>query len=78
VTNVDPDRAGRIEISVEGMRLGSATGRVLTAPRVDSHNSFDAADTVRPRPISARAQGGRLRLDLPGKSVTVVRLSAAP
>jgi alpha-N-arabinofuranosidase len=78
VTNVDPDRAGRIDISVEGMRLGSATGRVLTAPRVDSHNSFDAADTVRPRPISARAQGGRLRLDLPGKSVTVVRLSAAP
>jgi alpha-N-arabinofuranosidase len=78
VTNVDPDRAGRIDISVEGMRVASASGEVLTAPRVDSHNTFDAAETVRPRPVSARARNGRLLLELPGKSVTVVRLSAAP
>jgi alpha-N-arabinofuranosidase len=78
VTNVDPNRAGRIDISVEAMRVASASGQVLTAPRVDSHNSFAAADTVRPRPVSAQARGGRLRLELPAKSVTVVRLSTAP
>jgi alpha-N-arabinofuranosidase len=50
---------------------------VLTAPRVDSHNTFDAADAVRPRPITARVQAGALRLELPSKSVTVVRLSSS-
>jgi alpha-N-arabinofuranosidase len=75
VTNVDPNRAGRIDISVEGMRARSATGQVLTAPSVDSHNTFDAADRVRPQPVSAQAHGNMLRLDLPAKSVTVVRLS---
>jgi alpha-N-arabinofuranosidase len=74
VTNVDPNRAAQIAIDVEGSTVRSATGQVLTAPRVDSHNTFDAADAVRPRPITARAQAGALRLELPSKSVTVVRL----
>jgi alpha-N-arabinofuranosidase len=78
VTNVDPNRAARIEIGTEGMRVRSASGQVLTAPRVDSHNRFDAADIVRPQPISALARNGVLRLDLPGKSVTVVRLEVSP
>ena len=57
------------------MDIASASGQVLTAPRVDAHNTFDAAETVRPREISVQARGGTLRLDLPGKSVTVVRLN---
>jgi alpha-N-arabinofuranosidase len=72
VTNVDPNRPAQVEISVEGMRARSATGQVLTAPGVDSHNTFDAADRVRPQPVSAQAHGNVLRLDLPAKSVTVV------
>jgi alpha-L-arabinofuranosidase len=77
VTNVDPNRAARIGIGIEGLRVRSASGQVLTAPRVDSHNTFGAAEAVRPRPISAQARNGVLRLDLPGKSVTVVRLDVS-
>jgi len=39
---------------------------------VDSVNTFDAANTVIPRPISAKVQGGKLTLKLEPKSVTVV------
>jgi alpha-N-arabinofuranosidase len=50
----------------------SAAGQTLTAPKVDSVNSFDAPNTVVPKPIAAKVQGGKISLQLEPKSVTVV------
>jgi alpha-N-arabinofuranosidase len=72
VTNVDPNQAVEIEVSLPGITAKSATGEILTAPRVDSVNSYDAPNAVAPKPISAKIQGGKLALRLEPKSVTVV------
>ena len=48
----------------------------LTAPQVDSINTFDAPRTVAPKPISATLQSDKLVLKLEPKSVTVI--SVAP
>jgi alpha-N-arabinofuranosidase len=69
VTNVDPNQPA--EIALTGR---SAKGEVLTAPKVDSVNSFDAPNAVIPRPIEARGSGGKLVLTLPAKSVAVVAI----
>ncbi|TVV76667.1 alpha-N-arabinofuranosidase [Sphingomonas solaris] len=74
LVNLDPNSPADISTSVAGVSATSAVGEVLTAPRVDSINSFAAPDTVTPRPVTARASGGTLKLTLPPKSVTVVRL----
>jgi alpha-N-arabinofuranosidase len=74
VTNVDPNQPIDVELSIAGVTAKSATGEALTAPKVDSVNSFDSPDTVVPRPISAKAQGGKVTLKLEPKSVTVVRV----
>ncbi|MGB7862487.1 MAG: alpha-L-arabinofuranosidase C-terminal domain-containing protein, partial [Candidatus Sulfotelmatobacter sp.] len=50
----------------------SAAGETLTAPKVDSINTFDAPNVVRPKPLSAKVQGGKLTLKLEPKSVTVI------
>jgi alpha-L-arabinofuranosidase len=42
------------------------------APKVDSVNAFDAPNTVAPKPVSAKVQGGKLTLKLEPKSVTVI------
>ena len=47
-------------------------GETLTAPKVDSVNTFEAPNTVVPKPISAKVQGGKLTLTLAPKSVTVI------
>ena len=39
---------------------------------MDSVNTFDAPETVVPRPISGTVQNGAVHLSLPPKSVTVV------
>jgi alpha-N-arabinofuranosidase len=72
ITNVDPNQPVEIDASVSGINAKSASGETLTAPQVDSVNTFDAPNTVAPKAISAKAEGGKLVLTVPPKSVTVV------
>jgi alpha-N-arabinofuranosidase len=74
LTNVDPNQPAEIEISLAGINAKSAAGEMLTASKVDSVNTFDAPNTVVPKPASANAQDGKLTLKLGPKSVTVVAL----
>lgn len=72
ITNVDPHQSAELEVSLAGINAKSAAGETLTAPKVDSVNTFDAPNTVVPKPISAKAQDGKLTLELAPKSVTVI------
>ena len=72
ITNIDPEQPVEIEASLAGITAKSAAGETLTAPKVDSVNTFDTPNTVVPKPISAKIQGGKLALRLDPKSVTVV------
>lgn len=72
ITNVDPNRAVEIDLNTIGSTARSATGETLTAPKVDSINTFDKPNTVTPKPFSAKAQNGKLILNIEPKSVTVV------
>ena len=74
LTNVDPNRTADVTLRVSGQPATAATGETLTAPAVDSVNTFDAPNTVSPKAISARVQDGRLALVLEPKSVTVVSI----
>jgi alpha-N-arabinofuranosidase len=72
ITNLDPNQPIEIEASLSGMTAKSAAGQTLTAPKVDSVNTFDAPNTVIPKHVSAKVQGGKLALKLEPKSVTVI------
>ncbi len=74
LTNVDPDQPVEIEASLAGAAAAvkSATGETLTGPKVDSVNTYEVPNTVAPKPVSVKAQGGKLTLRLEPKSVTVV------
>ena len=54
ITNVDPNKSVEIDLNTIGMTAKSATGETLTAPKVDSINTFDKPNTVVPKPISAK------------------------
>ena len=72
ITNVDPNQVVEVEVSLAGITAKAAAGETLTAPRVDSVNTFSAPNTVAPKPISAKVQGSKLALRLEPKSVTVI------
>jgi alpha-N-arabinofuranosidase len=72
ITNVDPNQPGDIQVTLTGATARSASGETLTAPKVDSVNTFDAPNTVVPKPIAAKSERGKFTLKLEPKSVTVV------
>jgi alpha-L-arabinofuranosidase len=71
-TNVDPNQPAEIEASLAGVTAKSAVGETLTASKVDSVNTFEAPNTVVPKAVTAKVQGGKLALTLAPKSVTVI------
>ncbi len=77
LTNVDPNQAVGLNVNVQGLAVKSASGEVLTAPKVDSINTFEAPDAVSTKPVRFGSESGELVLKLPPKSVTVLRLETA-
>ena len=70
LVNVSPNKAAHVRTNL----TGTARGRLLTAPQIDSHNSFDAPDTVKPVPFAGRVEAGHIVFDMPAKSIAVVRI----
>jgi alpha-L-arabinofuranosidase len=68
LTNTDPNKPARVTTNLNG----TARGRILTGPAIDTHNSFDRPNTIMPATYSARSVGGKLVFDLPAKSIVVV------
>jgi alpha-N-arabinofuranosidase len=74
ITNVDPNQPAEVEVRLAGFTAKSAAGETLTASKVDSVNTFDAPNTVVPKPIATKIQSGKLSLKVEPKSVTVISL----
>ena len=71
-TNIDPHQPAEITTTITGFAARSASGETITGSAIDSVNTFEAPDTVIPKPVTVRLDGQRLTLVLPPKSVTVV------
>ncbi len=64
MSNRDPDHPRVVVADLRGTQAHGVTGRVLTAPAINSYNSFEHPDVVRPVPFSgARVADGRLTGD---------------
>jgi alpha-L-arabinofuranosidase len=68
LVNTDPRNAAHVVTNL----MGTAHGRILTGPAMDTHNTFDAPNTIHPTVFSATSDGGKLAVDLPAKSVAVL------
>lgn len=75
VTNLHASEAIETDLAVAGLNVTSVSGETLTAPAVDSVNTFANPALVSPTRAQAQARGGKARLTLPPRSVTVVRLN---
>jgi alpha-N-arabinofuranosidase len=75
LANADPHHALNLSGLLDGMAAASVSGRVLTAPAINSHNTFTAPDTVRPSPLEgATVAGDKLTVTLPPKSVVMLEI----
>jgi len=68
LVNLDPERPAHVRTNLKGEFRGS----ILTAAKMDAHNTFDQPHAIEPAPFSARAGTDGWTLDLPPKTVLVV------
>jgi len=75
IVNLDPNRASQVSTRITGATPTNITGRLLTAPAMNTVNTFDKPDAVRPVPFTDfKIQGDQINLNLPSKSVVVLEL----
>jgi alpha-N-arabinofuranosidase len=73
--NLNPNQPAEIEGEVQGAKSDHLSGRVLTAPEMDAHNSFDNPAAVQPVEfLDFKGALGKFTAVLPAKSVTVLEL----
>lgn len=72
LTNVDPNVEERITL---GRGFTSLAGELLTAKKMDAHNTFTSPAAVVPVDFHVKAKNGKLVFTLPPKSVVVVQVN---
>jgi alpha-N-arabinofuranosidase len=71
--NLDPDRPVELTCALPEIQSRLLSGRVLTAPTMQAHNTFEASGTVQPASFTAiQATDDGFTATLPGKSVVVI------
>jgi alpha-N-arabinofuranosidase len=75
LVNADPNNAATVTAELRGATPRRVTGEVLTAPAVNSHNTFENKELVKPAPFTnVKLQGSTLAMTLPSKSVVMLEI----
>ena len=75
LVNAHATSAANVSCEIPGVKATGATGRILTAEKLDAHNTFDAPEAVKPADFDgAKIADGKLSVDLPPHSVVVLTL----
>ncbi|HEY8945391.1 MAG TPA: alpha-L-arabinofuranosidase C-terminal domain-containing protein, partial [Polyangiaceae bacterium] len=72
LVNLDPNR--QLALSVTPL-AGAVSGRVLTAPTMNAHNTFERPTAVEPAPFTEfSARDSALDVRLPARSIVVLAI----
>jgi alpha-N-arabinofuranosidase len=75
LTNLHPQNAAKLNLKLEAVRARSVSGRILTASAINSINTFEKPETVKPQSFAgARVKANELTVELPSKSVVILTL----
>lgn len=74
--NINPDLREKVEIDMKSFTADGGTGKILTAGKMNAHNTFADPNAVVPHPFSDfRTNGGKVEVQLPPMSVVVLALN---
>ena len=75
VVNAHADKAVKLGCELSGIEASGVTGRILTAEKLDAHNTFDDPNQVKPADFGgASVADGKLLAEIPPHSLVVLQL----
>lgn len=75
IASLDPTRATTLTLKVAGSSVRGASGRVLTAPTMQTINTFENRDAVKPQPLLVNCDGSTVKITIPGKAVALIEIT---
>jgi len=76
IVNLHHDQPADVAVELRGATITLATGRIVTAPEQNSHNTFEQPNTVVTTTFNGtRIQGNELAVQLPPRSVVTLQLT---
>jgi alpha-N-arabinofuranosidase len=73
--NLDPNHATELDCELRGAQAKKVSGRVLTAPAINTHNTFENPNSVQPAVFKdVQLKGDKLTVTLPAKSIVVLEI----
>lgn len=75
ICNLDPNKPSTLTCELRGLSDGQVRGRILTADKLNAHNTFENPDVLKPEKFAGfEWKDGRLEVVLPSKSVVVLEI----
>ncbi len=75
LVNLDPTQPTSVSLQISGAAGGRSDATILTADRIDAHNTFDAPNRVVPAPFTSFTMtGSTLQTVLPPHALVVINL----
>lgn len=75
LVNIDPNKSQQVAVDLGGINAKTIKGRILTSAKLQSYNSFEQPDLIKPAVFNgASLNTGRLAVSLPPFSVVVLEL----
>jgi alpha-N-arabinofuranosidase len=75
LANIHPEKAADITMEIRGQAVKEVTGRILTAPELNSHNTFEQPEQVKPGIFSdVKLKKQIITMELPPKSIVVLEI----
>ena len=73
--NLNPNQSADVTCELQGAKTQKISGRILTAPEMNAHNTFDQPDNVKPTEFNAfKVTDNGFVTTLPAKSVVVLEI----
>lgn len=73
VCNLDPNNSADLTCTIKGFQPDSVKGRVLTSDKMNTHNTFEEPDAIKPKQLKdIEINQNTIEVTLPGKSVSVI------
>jgi alpha-N-arabinofuranosidase len=75
IANIDPNKGATVRCEIQGADFKKVSGRILTAPKMNTHNTFENPEAIKPADFDGvRRDGAMLVVKIPSKSIVALEL----
>jgi alpha-N-arabinofuranosidase len=75
ISNINPNKPATVQCEIRGAQFKRVSGSILTAPKMNTHNTFENPDAIKPEKFdNVKIKGNELVIKMPSKSIVALEI----